>query len=141
MSSNGLHTNGYSLSIKVLLEHTKLRLEDKPKGLGCKLKDELMKIHTSYLKPVSEIMNKFEIKAMAHITGGGLIENIPRILSNDMSVELDKKSWKVNPIFSLIQRLGRIDDDEMYRVLNMGIVFIIIVDKNKDSKIENNSHD
>ena len=135
LSSNGLHTNGYSLGLKVLLEHTKLRLEDRPKGLGCALKDELMKIHTSYLKPVSEIMNKFEIKAMAHITGGGLIENIPRILSNDMSIELDKKSWKVNRIFSLIQKSGNIDDDEMYRVFNMGIGFIIIVDKNKASKI------
>jgi phosphoribosylformylglycinamidine cyclo-ligase len=128
LSSNGLHTNGYSLAIKVLLEHAKLKLDDK--RLGCTLKDELMKIHTSYLKPVSEILDKFNIKAMAHITGSGLVGNIPRILPNNVSVELDKKSWKVNPIFSLIQELGRIADEEMYRVFNMGIGFIIIADKN-----------
>ena len=124
-----MHTNGYSLAIKVLLEHSKLKLEDKPKGLGCTLKDELMKVHTSYLKPISEILDKFEIKAMAHITGSGLVGNIPRILPNDVSVELDKKSWKINPIFSLIQKLGNITDEEMYRVFNMGIGFVIIIDK------------
>lgn len=135
LSSNGLHTNGYSLAIKVLLEHSKLKLEDKPKGLGCTLKDELMKVHTSYLKPISEILDKFEIKAMAHITGSGLVGNIPRILPNDVSVELDKKSWKINPIFSLIQKLGNITDEEMYRVFNMGIGFVIIIDKNDANKI------
>jgi phosphoribosylformylglycinamidine cyclo-ligase len=72
---------------------------------------------------------------MAHITGGGLVENIPRILSNGMSVELDKKSWKVNAIFSLIQKLGHISDEEMYRVFNMGIGFVIIVNENDVSGI------
>jgi phosphoribosylformylglycinamidine cyclo-ligase len=133
LSSNGLHTNGYSLAIKVLLEHAKLRLEDK--RLGIALKDELLKIHLSYLKPVSEILSKFDVKAMAHITGGGLIENIPRVLPENVSVELAKKSWKVNSIFSLIQKLGRINDDEMYRVFNMGIGFVIIVGKEDANKI------
>ena len=68
---------------------------------------------------------------MAHITGGGLVENIPRVLPDDVSVELDKKSWKVNPIFSLIQKSGNIAEEEMYRVFNMGIGFVIIADKNK----------
>tara|TARA_B100001971_G_scaffold124137_1_gene114323 strand:+ start:6 stop:1280 length:1275 start_codon:yes stop_codon:yes gene_type:complete len=131
LSSNGLHTNGYSLAIKVLLERTKLKLEDKPKGLSVALKDELLKIHLSYLEPVSEILDKFNVKAMAHITGGGLVENIPRVLPDDVSVELDKKSWKVNPIFSLIQKSGNIAEEEMYRVFNMGIGFVIIADKNK----------
>jgi|ETN01SMinimDraft_4_1059930.scaffolds.fasta_scaffold08248_2 phosphoribosylformylglycinamidine cyclo-ligase len=135
LSSNGLHTNGYSLAIKVLLEHAKLKLEDRPKGLGCTLKDELMKVHMGYLKPVSEVLTKFKVKAMAHITGGGLVENIPRILSNGMSVELDKKSWKVNAIFSLIQKFGHISDEEMYRVFNMGIGFVIIVNENDVSGI------
>ena len=133
LSSNGLHTNGYSLAIKVLFERAKLKLEDK--RLGVALKDELLKVHTSYLKPVSEILDKFNVKAMAHITGGGLVENIPRVLPENVSVELDKKSWKVNSIFSLIQKLGHISDDEMYRVFNMGIGFVIIVDKNNANKI------
>ncbi|MCH8317059.1 MAG: phosphoribosylformylglycinamidine cyclo-ligase, partial [Bacteroidetes bacterium] len=135
LSSNGLHTNGYSLAIEVLLGHAKFRLGDKPKGLGCTLKDELMKVHTSYLKPISDILDKFKIKAMAHITGGGLVENIPRILPNDVSVELNKKSWKMNPIFSLIQKAGNIKDEEMYRVFNIGIGFVIIVYKNNADKI------
>ncbi len=135
LSSNGLHTNGYSLAIKVLLEHAKLKLEDRPKGLSCAVKDELMKVHTSYLKPISEILDKIKIKAMAHITGGGLIENIPRVLPNDKSVTLDKKSWKINPIFSLIQKLGNINEDEMYRVFNMGIGFVVIVDQSNAKKI------
>ena len=135
LSSNGLHTNGYSLAIKVLLENAKLRLEDKPKGIACTLKEELMKIHTSYLNPVSEILDKFEVKAMAHITGSGLVGNIPRILPNNMSVELNKKSWKINPIFHLIQKLGNITNEEMYKVFNMGIGFIIIIDKNDVNKI------
>ena len=135
LSSNGLHTNGYSLAIKVLLENAKLRLEDKPKGIACTLKEELMKIHTSYLNPVSEILDKLEVKAMAHITGSGLVGNIPRILPNNMSVELNKKSWKINPIFHLIQKLGNITNEEMYKVFNMGIGFIIIIDKNDVNKI------
>ena len=130
LSSSGLHTNGYSLAIKVLLERAKLQLNDKPKGLGVALKDELLKVHLSYLKPVSEILTKFEVKAMAHITGGGLVENIPRVLPENVSVELVKKSWKVNSIFSLIQKLGNIADDEMYRVFNMGIGFVIIANGN-----------
>ncbi|MCH8004046.1 MAG: phosphoribosylformylglycinamidine cyclo-ligase [Nanoarchaeota archaeon] len=137
LSSSGLHTNGYSLAIKVLLENAKLGLRDKPKGLGCTPKEELMKVHISYLKPVSEILDKFEVKAMAHITGSGLVGNIPRILPNNLSVELNKKSWKINPIFSLIQKLGNINDDEMYKVFNMGIGFVIIVDKNIAKKILN----
>ncbi len=126
LSSNGLHTNGYSLAIKVLLEHAKLKLDDR--SLGIALKDELLKVHLSYLKPVSGVLGKFEVKAMAHITGGGLAENIPRVLPSGVSVELVKKSWKINPIFSLIQKLGGVAEDEMYRVFNMGIGFVIIVD-------------
>jgi len=137
LSSSGLHTNGYSLALKVLLENSKLKLEEKPKGLGRTLKEELMKVHTSYLKPVSEILDKFEVKAMVHITGSGLIGNIPRILPNNLSVELNKKSWKINPIFSLIQKLGNINYEEMYKVFNMGIGFVIIVDNNNADKILN----
>ena len=72
---------------------------------------------------------------MAHITGSGLVGNIPRILPNNMSVELNKKSWKINPIFHLIQKLGNITNEEMYKVFNMGIGFIIIIDKNDVNKI------
>lgn len=137
LSSNGLHTNGYTLALKVLLDHASLNLEQKPKELNCKLKDELMKIHLSYLKPVSELLEKFDIKAMAHITGGGLVENIPRVLPEGCSVELHQEKWKTHPIFKLIQKLGNIPENEMYRTFNMGIGFILIVDKNYSEKILN----
>jgi len=135
LSSNGLHTNGYSLVFKVLFDHAKFKLEQKPNGLSCTLKDELMKIHLSYFSPVNELMKKFEIKAMAHITGGGLPENIPRVLPDGCSVKLQEKKWNVQPIFKLIQKHGNIAKDEMYRTFNMGIGFVLIVNKNDSEKI------
>ena len=135
LSSNGLHTNGYSLVFKVLLDHAKLKLEQKPKPLNCTLKEELMKVHLSYSKPVNELLNKFEIKAMAHITGGGLLENIPRVLPDNCSVELYQEKWKILPIFELIQKHGNIPKEEMYRTFNMGIGFVLIVNKKDVGKV------
>jgi len=135
LSSNGLHTNGYSLVFKVLFDHAKLKLEQKPKGFTCTLKEELMKIHLSYFNPVNELMKKFEIKAMAHITGGGLVDNIPRVLPDGCSVNIYETKWDVQPIFKLIQKHGNIAKDEMYRTFNMGIGFILIVNKKDSGKI------
>jgi len=123
------------LALKVLLENAKLKLEQKPIELDCKLKDELMKVHLSYYEPVSELLEKFELKAMAHITGGGLLENIPRVLPQGCSVELYQEKWKIQPIFELIQKLGNVPEDEMYRTFNMGIGFVLIVDENDSLKI------
>ena len=94
-----------------------------------------MKIHLSYFKPVSELLEKFEIKAMAHITGGGLIENIPRVLPKDCSVELYQDKWSIHPIFELIQKHGNVAKDEMYRTFNMGIGFVLIVNKSDSGRI------
>jgi phosphoribosylformylglycinamidine cyclo-ligase len=135
LSSNGLHTNGYSLAIRILIENSKLNLNKKLKDMT--LKDALMKIHTSYYKPVSELLSKFEIKGMAHITGGGLIENIPRILPENCSVEL-KNNWKVPEIFNLIKELGNVPEDDMYRTFNMGIGFVLIVDRKNSNNILKN---
>ena len=133
ISSSGLHTNGYSLALKVLLEKEKLSLSRKAKGLSVTLGEELLKVHRSYLEPISKLSEHIAIKGMAHITGGGLVENVPRILPESTAVKIDKGSWDVPPIFSLIQGSGNIDEKEMYRVFNMGIGFVIIVDQ-KDSK-------
>ena len=135
LSSNGLHTNGYSLALKVLFDHANLKLEQKPKELNCKLKDELMRIHLSYFKPVSELLERFEIKAMAHITGGGLVENIPRVLPEGCSIELYQEKWKVLEIFKLIQKLGNVPENEMYRTFNMGIGFVLIVNEDDSERI------
>ncbi|MFC1768544.1 phosphoribosylformylglycinamidine cyclo-ligase [Nanoarchaeota archaeon] len=129
LASSGLHTNGYSLVYKVLFDRAQLKLDSKPKELDCTLQEELMKVHISYLKPVSEVMDKFEVKAMAHITGGGLLENVPRVLPENVSVKFDRNSWDVLPIFKLIQQLGSVPEEEMYRVFNMGIGYLLIVKK------------
>ena len=135
LSSNGLHTNGYSLVFKVLFDHANFKLDQKPKKLKCTLKEELMKVHLSYFKPVNELLDKFEIMAMAHITGGGLLENIPRVLPKGCSVELYQDKWTINPIFELIQKHGDVPKDEMYRTFNMGIGFVLIVKKSDSAKI------
>ncbi len=133
LPSNGLHTNGYSLALKVLLDHAGLKLNQKPKHLTCTLGEELLKVHRSYLKTITQLQKAIQIKGMAHITGGGLIENIPRILPSNTSVEINKNTWTTPGIFQLIQELGNIPEQEMFRVFNMGIGFIIIINK-KDLK-------
>tara|TARA_Y100000310_G_scaffold339260_1_gene431404 strand:+ start:1267 stop:2517 length:1251 start_codon:yes stop_codon:yes gene_type:complete len=129
LPSNGLHTNGYSLALKVLLDHAGLKLNQKPKELNCTLGEELLKVHRSYLKSITTLQKAINVKGMAHITGGGLIENIPRILPSNAQVTINKNSWTVPGIFNLIQQQGNIEEQEMFRVFNMGIGFVVIVDK------------
>ena len=133
LPSNGLHTNGYSLALNVLLNHANLKVTSKPKELQTTLGEELLKVHKSYVNEIFPLLEKVEIKGMAHITGGGLLENIPRILPDNINVEINKSSWKTPEIFKLIQKLGNIDEQEMFRVFNMGIGYILIVNE-KDQK-------
>ncbi|MBN1156421.1 phosphoribosylformylglycinamidine cyclo-ligase [Candidatus Woesearchaeota archaeon] len=124
LESSGLHTNGYSLALKLLLEMEKMRLDEK---VGNKrLKEVLMAPHKSYLKSISALMEKFDVKGLAHITGGGLLENVPRILPRGVSVKIRKDSWDVQPIFRLMQEKGHIAEQEMYRTFNMGIGMVVI---------------
>jgi len=125
LSSSGLHTNGYSLARKVLLD--KYDLSSYIDELGCTLGEELLKIHKSYLSVVKPFLPK--IKAIAHITGGGLVENIPRVLPKDVNARINKDSWEPLPIFKLIQKEGNVPDDDMFRTFNMGIGMVLIVDK------------
>ncbi|MFC1648244.1 phosphoribosylformylglycinamidine cyclo-ligase [Nanoarchaeota archaeon] len=120
LPSNGLHTNGYTLARKVL------DLNDK------KVVDALMQPHKSYLKEVMSV--KKYINGMAHITGGGIVENVPRVLPDNCRVELHF-GWEIPWIFKEIQEKGNIEDDEMYRTFNMGIGFVIIVDKKDKDKV------
>ena len=134
LPSNGLHTNGYSLALKVLLDHAGLKLSSKPKHLSVTLGEELLKIHRSYLKTITSLQKSITIKGMAHITGGGLLENIPRILPSNVDVEIKKANWKTPGIFKLIQDLGNIPEQEMFRVFNMGVGFIVILDPKDHQK-------
>jgi phosphoribosylformylglycinamidine cyclo-ligase len=123
--SSGLHTNGYSLARKVLFGAGKLRVGSRVKGLPGTVGAALLKPHRSYLRPVYPLLAR--VKALAHITGGGFYDNITRLLPNDISVVILKKSWRPAPIFRLIQRIGAVPDEEMYRTFNMGIGMVLFV--------------
>jgi phosphoribosylformylglycinamidine cyclo-ligase len=125
--SNGLHTNGYSLARKVLLE--KYNLNDTIPSLKKTIGEELLAVHKSYLKLIKSLKNKIEIKGMSHITGGGIVGNTKRILPNGLKLKIDWHKWEIPAIFKLIQETGGIDNEEMRKVFNMGIGLVIIVSK------------
>lgn len=131
IASSGLHTNGYSLARKVLLEVGGLKLDKYIPEIGKVLGEELLNIHRCYYSSVSKVMKEFEIHAMAHITGGGFYENVPRVLPEDCQIIFERRSWPVPPIFHLIQQIGGISDFEMHRTFNMGIGMVLIVAKHR----------
>lgn len=127
LPSNGLHTNGYSLARKVLLE--KYSLNDVVPELGHSLGDELIRVHKSYLKPVAAVLEKTNVKGISHITGGGMIENTQRILPRGCRMKIDWSSWEMPAVFELIHQIGQVSYDEMIRTFNLGVGMILIVDK------------
>jgi len=128
LRSSGLHTNGYTLARKVLLE--KFALEEYINELGCVLGEELLRVHRSYLGPVSGLLERGLVRGMSHITGGGIVGNTRRILPEGLRIEVDWDAWEWPPIFKLIRDAGNVPEDEMRRVFNLGIGFVIICDKN-----------
>ena len=137
IASNGLHSNGFSLARKVLLESNKYRIDDKVSSFGEYLGEELLRPTKIYIHPVLYLLEKYKILGIAHITGGGIVENIPRILPEEVSIQIDQKSWPKPPIFSLIQKEGKISDEEMFRTFNMGIGMALIVPQNDATKVIN----
>lgn len=135
--SGGLQTNGYSLARRVIFDVCQYSCKDKLPGTNRTFGDELLAVHKSFLKPVSALMAKIKVNGMAHITGGGFPDNIPRVLPKSVNAEIDRAAWEVPTIFKFIQNQGRVDRDEMYRVFNMGIGFVVIVAK-KDLKAATN---
>ena len=130
--SNGLHTNGYSLARKVFLEQAKWPLDRCVEEFGCTLAEELLRIHLSYGPLIQSLLRRFNqneriIRAIAHITGGGFLDNIPRVLPSRYGVVIRKGSWPIPPVFRLIQELGQVEEAEMYHVFNMGIGLVLIV--------------
>jgi phosphoribosylformylglycinamidine cyclo-ligase len=127
IASSGLHSNGYSLARKVLLEKKRYKLGDSPGPLSRPLAQELLEPTKIYVKTVLKIRKQYRIKAIAHITGGGLLENIPRVIPKKCTALLDSSSWTLPPIMELIERDGRIDAQEMRRTFNCGIGLVIVV--------------
>jgi phosphoribosylformylglycinamidine cyclo-ligase len=127
LPSNGLHTNGYSLARRVVFDVMGLELDAHIDALGCSLGEELLRVHRSYLKAVGEIEKHAGIKGLAHITGGGILENLPRILPEGCAARIHKGTWPVPPIFELLARGGDVVEGEMYRVFNMGAGMLVVV--------------
>ncbi|KAA3604132.1 MAG: phosphoribosylformylglycinamidine cyclo-ligase [Calditrichaeota bacterium] len=135
LPSTGLHTNGYSLARKVLFEVAKLDVSTYDDELGTTIGDALLAVHKSYLNPIKNLLDNTDyVNGLSHVTGGGIIGNTNRILREGMTVEMDWSSWKVPPIFTMIQKLGKISDEEMRKAFNIGIGLLIAVkEENVDS--------
>lgn len=127
LPSSGLHSNGYSLARKALLEVAGYKVTSYVEALGRTVGEELITPTRIYVRAVLPLLAKYTIKGMAHITGGGLTENIPRVLPAGVKVVLDRKTWPVLPIFQLIQQIGQVDEAEMLRTFNMGIGMVLVV--------------
>jgi len=135
IASNGLHSNGFSLVRKVLFESKKYKISDKIPSFEKSLGEELLKPTRIYVSPILHLLEKYKILGIAHITGGGIVENIPRILPEEVSIRIDQESWSTPSIFTFIQEEGEISDGEMYRTFNMGIGMVLIVSSNDASKV------
>lgn len=131
ISSSGPHTNGYSLIRKVLAETP---LDTRLPELGCTLAEALLAPHRSYLSILYPLLP--HVKALAHITGGGFLDNIPRALPEDLGAEIHLGSWPVPPLWSLIQVRGNISSDEMFHVFNMGIGMVVIADQSRVADLQ-----
>ena len=137
LPSNGLQTNGYSLARKVFFDQLQMSPFDKLPGTDQTVGDALLAVHKSFLKPVQRLIdNKIKINGMAHITGGGFPDNIPRVLPKATMCEIDRTSWNVPHIFKFIEKAGKVNHDEMYRVFNMGIGFVLIMPKNQLARMK-----
>ena len=127
LASNGLHSNGFSLVRKIFFEEMGLTVNDRVKELECTLGEELLKPTRIYTETLLNVFRNFKVKGVVHITGGGIIDNIPRVLPHGCKAIIDEKSWPVPPVFKLLQEKGNISALEMYRTFNCGIGMVVIV--------------
>lgn len=133
LASSGVHSNGFSLVRKLLLEQSGYSLNDKLPELGGEVLGDVLLTPTKlYVKPVLSLLEEVKVKGMAHITGGGFIENIPRVLPEGVNVEVDYGSWPILPIFSLLQEKGNVSNRDMFTTFNMGIGLVIVVSKEQE---------
>ena len=138
LPSTGLQTNGYSLARKIIFEQEKKSLKDLVPGTKRTFEDVLLAVHGSVLKPVLAVRESgARIRGMAHITGGGLVDNVPRMLPKTVDAVFDRSSWKVPPIFTWLQEKGGVDPMEMFRVFNMGIGYVMAVPRQDAAKALN----
>jgi len=127
LASNGLHTNGYSLARKLFFEIAGLPVDQYLPALDRTIGEELLRVHRCYSPAVLPLLDEIDVKGMAHITGGGLPDNLKRCLPEGRQAVVERKSWHMPAIFELIRDLGRVSDEEMYHVFNMGVGFVLVV--------------
>ncbi len=127
IASDGFHTNGYSLLRRLLFDRLGLGLEDEFPELGLPIRDVLLTVHRSYLKSVLPPIEAGQVHALAHITGGGIPENLARVIPDGLEARVQRSTWEMPPEFFGVMRAGEIDEDEMYRTFNMGVGMILIV--------------
>ncbi|MCP3682691.1 MAG: phosphoribosylformylglycinamidine cyclo-ligase [bacterium] len=135
ITSNGLHTNGYSLARKVLFEKANYNVDDHLEELGTSVGNELLKVHKCYSNTIHQLMKRFNVNGIAHITGGGFTDNIPRMLPKGFGAEIRGGSWPVLPIFKLIMKKGYVPIEDMRRTFNMGIGLVIAVKEDDANKV------
>ena len=136
LPSVGLHTNGYSLARKLFFEVAAYDVSSRIDELGMTAGEALLRPHVSYLKPLADLLNTGWIKGLAHITGGGLTDNLPRILPDGTAAEIRKGSWPVLSVFHLLQRLGNVSESEMFRTFNMGVGMVLATSPENQESVE-----
>ena len=137
LPSSGLHTNGYSLARKIFFDIGNYDVKDRPNGLAGSVGLTLLEPHINYTNDIFTLLDQgVNVKGLAHITGGGLLENIPRILPKNCEAKIKLGTWDILPVFNAMQSIGNIEQNEMFRTFNMGIGMIIIVSKNEVAMVE-----
>lgn len=136
LKSSGIHSNGYSLVRKIVLEKEKLSLDEKIEGLDTSLGEELLKPTKIYVKEILDLLEKIEINGLSHITGGGFYENIPRMIPDGLCAKIDVRNIPLPKIFSLLEKWGELDKKDMYETFNMGVGLVFAVDKKDIEKVK-----
>ncbi|MBI4720042.1 MAG: phosphoribosylformylglycinamidine cyclo-ligase [Chitinivibrionia bacterium] len=135
LPSTGLHTNGYSLARKVFFDLLAWSVDTYVQEFGCTAGEELLKVHRSYLHDMTALMKTVDVKGMAHITGGGLLDNLPRILPPSCDAVVRRGSWPVQPVFRILQEEGEVEEREMYHTFNMGLGMVFICSASDGAKV------
>ena len=136
LASSGLHTNGYSLVRKLFLEQEKLTIDSQLEELGKTVGEELLTPHRNYLPVIKELIQSDDLKALAHITGGGITGNLDRVLPDDLDAVIQRGTWEILPIFRFIRERGKVETEEMYRTFNMGVGMILVVTEERAQRVQ-----
>lgn len=137
LGSTGLHTNGYSLARKIVFEAMDLGVEDPLPDLGQTVGEALLAIHRSYLPGIAPLLGTDRIHGLAHVTGGGIPGNLPRVLPEGLGARIETGSWEVPPLFEVLRRGGRVSAEEMFRVFNMGVGMIVVTEPESAESVVN----